>query len=172
MAETAKKTTAKRTAKKAPAKKATARTTTARTTAAKPAVEQSPLDAVTDQLKNVEDRAERFVESASARIESAAGDVVKFARDMAHTYIGVGLVVQDRIVKRSGEHAQYANFLEEAKERGHSQVSEIQARIEPLFERVTERFEPITDRIEAQLPEQVREAIESGRERVRKLVAA
>lgn len=171
MAETAKKTTAKRTAKKAPAKKATARTTAAKP-AAKPAVEHSPFGAVTDQLKDVEDRAERFVETASARIESAAGDVVKFARDMAHTYIGVGLVVQDRIVKRSGEHAQYANFLEEAKERGHSQVSEIQARIEPLFERVTERFEPITERIEAQLPEQVREAIESGRERVRKLVAA
>ena len=162
MATTTKKTATKRTtARKPAAKKTAARKPVAKKAAAvkQPAVE-SMVSEVTDRVEDVADR-----------MEDAFGTAVKFARDAAHTYIGMGFVVQDRLARRDFDKMSYSAFLEDAKVKGHDRVTEIQDRIEPYAKRVTERIEPITERIESNLPKPVKEALETGRERVRELLA-
>ena len=108
-----------------------------------------------------------------ARVEEIVTDAVKFVRDAAHTSIGMGMVAQRRLINRDAtDKLTVESFLQESKGKGHELATEIQDRVEPIVQRVNERFEPITDRIEANLPAPVKEAIETGRQRVRKLLAA
>lgn len=171
--------TTKKTAKKSTNKTArkTGRTTTARKPAAKKTAARKP--AATQAAKPVVERAAAvqpavasMVEDVTERIEDMVNTTVRFARDAAHTYIGMGVVVQDRIVRRSADKARYDNFLGEAKAKGAVRVDEIQGFIEPIVQRVADRFEPITERFEANLPAPVKGALETSRERVRTILAA
>jgi hypothetical protein len=156
--------------KKTTAKKTTARKTGARQTAAKKTLTTKAATAPAEQtsVRSVNDR----LDGVSDRLEDAFESAVHFARDAAHTYIGIGLVVQDRITNRgTAATSRSGNLLTEAKDKGHDRVTEIQHWIEPYAKRVTERFEPITERIESTLPAPVKEALDSGRERVRELLA-
>jgi hypothetical protein len=94
-------------------------------------------------------------------------------RDATHTYMGMGRVVQRRLINRDAtDKLTVESFLQESKAKGHDMATEIQDRFEPIIQRINDRFEPITDRIESNLPTPVKEAIETSRERVRKLLAA
>jgi len=116
-------------------------------------------------------------EVVADRVEDVVIDAVKFVRDAAHTYIGIGIAVQDRVVNRGAtDKAVYPNFLEEAKVKGHARVAEIQDRVEPIAQRLADRVEPITERItgriESRLPEQMKGALETSRQRVRHILTA
>lgn len=155
-----KKSTAKTT--KTTARKATPKASTK--TTAKKAAPKSTVDSVVENVTDV-------VEGVTERAEDALETAVRFAKDASYTSIGAGFVVQDRINERKFELIDYKTFLDEAKTKGHEQVTEVQNFIEPIAARINERVEPITDRIEAQLPTPVREAIVDGRERVSKLLS-
>lgn len=146
----------KKTTKKTTARKPAAKKTAARKPAAKMTMPEAPA-----------------VDEIADRVEDAMTDAVKFMRDAAHTYIGVGIAVQDRIVRRGAkDKATYPNFLDEAKAKGHARVTEIQDRFEPIAKRFEERFEPVTERFEARLPKQMQEALEDGRKRMRHILEA
>jgi hypothetical protein len=155
------------TTKKSPRK--TTRKSTARKPAAKRTAARQPVAETVAAPQSVAS----VVDDWTSRVETAMKDGAQFMRDAAYTYVGIGLVVQDRMVHR-GLHdtVGYASFLEEAKAKGHVRVTEIQERFEPIVKSVTDRIEPITDRIEANLPAPVKEALDSGRERVRSVLAA
>ena len=157
-------TTKKTTARKPAAKKTTAKKTTAKAAPKRAAAagERSPQE---------------HFDAARERVETSFDDAIQFVRDVAHTSIGVGLVVTDEVKKLvTADRSEYTHFLEDAKDRGHKFVAdlrgEVQDRVEPVTKRVSDRFEPMAERIEYRLPEQVRDAMESGRERVRNLTAA
>jgi len=165
-ATTAKKTATRKPATKKTVKKTAARKPVARTTAApKPATKMTmpsmpsmPAMPAVDQI--------------TGRVEDAMADAVKFVRDVTNTYVGVVVVVQDRLVHSGATNtATYPNFLEEAKAKGEARMTELQDRFEPIVQRVADRFEPITERFEANLPAPVKDALETNRERVRKLLA-
>lgn len=163
MATTAKKKTAakKTTARKTTAKKTAAKKTAARKSTAKKAVTNEPVDAASATLDEVTDR-----------VNDALDKSVGFARDAAHTYIGVGLVIQDRVARRDfTTTVGYGEFFEQAKTMGHDRVVEIRDRVEPYAKRITDRIEPITDRIESTLPQPVKDAVDASRDRVRDLLA-
>jgi hypothetical protein len=147
--------TAKKTAKKTTSRKPAAKKTAAKQPAAKITVPEMPkADEVAD------------------RVEDVMTDAVKFVREAAHTYIGFGIAVQDRFVRRGAtDKAKYPNFLEEAKAKGHARVTEIQDRFEPIAKRIEARFEPVTERFESRLPKPVKEVIDDGRDRVRHILA-
>lgn len=148
-------TTTKSTTRKPAAKK-----TAARTTAAKPAAAKLTAPAMPSAADVTE------------RIEDAFEDVVKFMRDATHTYMGMGTVVQRRLINRDAtDKLTMESFLQEAKAKGQTLETEIRDRIEPIAKRVADRIEPITQRVEANLPAQVKEVLETGRERVRTLLA-
>ncbi len=134
-------------------------TTTTKTTTRKPAAKKTA-----PAMPATEDVADRF--------EDVLEDVVKFVRDATHTYMGMGLVVQRRLINRDvADKLTIEGFLEESKAKGLDLATEIQDRIEPLAQRVADRVEPITERFEANLPAPVKEALETSRERVRTLLA-
>jgi hypothetical protein len=160
--------TAKTTTKKTTAKKTTAK----KTTATRPAAKKTAAKKVTTKRPGFEMPEMPKIDEINDRVDDIATDVVKFVRDAAHTYIGVGLVVQDRIARRDASTTTYAKFLEEAKTKGHTRMNEIQDRFEPYVQRVTDRVEPVVERVEARLPEQVKEVIDTSRERMRHVLAA
>jgi hypothetical protein len=158
---------ANKTGRKTTARKPAAKRATTRKSAAKPAAKP-----VVETAAAVQPAVASMVEDVTERIEDMVNTTVRFARDAAHTYIGMGVVVQDRIVRRSADTARYDNFLDEAKAKGADRVNEIQGFIEPIVQRVADRFEPLTERFEANLPAPVKGALETSRQRVRTLLAA
>ncbi len=163
MATIAKKqpATKKSAAKKSAAKKPAAKKSAARKVAAKKATVTATVDTATATLDEMNDR-----------VTDALDKSAKFARDAAHTYIGVGLVIQDRLARRDfTTTVGYTEFLEQAKTMGHDRVVEIRDRVEPYAKRITDRIEPITDRIESTLPQPVKDAVDASRDRVRVLLA-
>ncbi len=175
-ATTAKKTaTRKPAAKKTAARKPAAKQTAARKPVAKQTAAPKPAAKLTmpsmpsmPSMPTMPD-----VDQITDRVEDVMADAVKFMRDVTNTYVGVAVVVQDRLVHRGlTSTATYPNFLEEAKAKGEARMTELQDRFEPMVQRVADRFEPITERFEANLPAPVKDALETNRERVRKLLAA
>ncbi len=131
----------------------------------KAAAEPSLVDTVTEAVSDT-------VSGASERFEDAFETAVKFARDAAHTYIGVGLVVQERIARRDfTSMMSYGEFVDQAKTKGHDRMVEIRSRVEPYAKMVTDRFEPITARLESTLPKPVKDVVDASRDRVRDLLA-
>ena len=153
--KTAARPAARTTARKATATRKTATKKTATNkTAAAPVTETAKLDEVSDRIGETFDRS------------------VKFARDAAHTSIGVGLVIQDRIARGDFMTSiDYAEFLDQAKSMGHDRVVDLRNQVEPYAQRITERFEPITNRIESALPQPVKSVVDAGRDRIRDLLA-
>ena len=97
------------------------------------------------------------------RIEDAFEDIVKFMRDATHTYMGMGTVVQRRLINRDAtDKLTMESFLQEAKAKGETLETEIRDRIEPIAKRVADRIEPITQRVEANLPAQVKDGPRDG----------
>ncbi len=168
-ATTAKKTaTRKPAAKKTAARKPVAKKTAAPKPAAKISMPTMPTMPAMPAMPTMP-----AVDEFTTRVEDAMVDAVKFMRDVTNTSVGVAVVVQDRLVHRGAtETATYPNFLEEAKAKGEARMTELQDRFEPIVQRVADRFEPITERFEANLPAPVKDALETNRERVRKLLAA
>ena len=158
------KSTAKSTTRKPAAKKTAARTTAAKKTAAKPAAKVTAAKVTAPAMPSAAEVTER--------IEDAFEDIVKFMRDATHTYMGMGTVVQRRLINRDAtDKLTMESFLQEAKAKGETLETEIRDRIEPIAKRVADRIEPITQRVEANLPAQVKDVLETGRERVRTLLA-
>ena len=163
-------TTAKKTATRKPAAKKTAAKQTA---TRKPVAKQTAAPKPAARMTMPTMPTMPAVDQITGRVEDAMADAVKFMRDVTNTYVGVAVVVQDRLVHRGATStASYPNFLGEAKAKGEARMTELQDRFEPIVQRVTDRFEPITERFEANLPAPVKEALEANRERVRKLLAA
>lgn len=162
MATTAKSTTKSTT--KTTTRKPAAKKTAARKTAAKPAAKVTAAKVTAPAMPSAADVTER--------IEDAFEDIVKFMRDATHTYMGMGTVVQRRLINRDAtDKLTMESFLQEAKAKGETLETEIRDRIEPIAKRVADRIEPITQRVEANLPAQVKDVLETGRERVRTLLA-
>lgn len=152
--------TTKKTAKKTAARKPAAKKTAARKPAAKQVETKKPAFDMPD------------MDEINERFDDIMTDAMKFVRDATYTSVGVPLVVQERLSKREFTTMPYDEFMDEAKAKGETRVHEIQDRFEPYVQRLTDRIEPVTDRIEARLPEQVKEAIETGRDRVRHVLDA
>ncbi len=153
-------TTAKKTASKTTAKKTAARKTTKQAAASKAAPK-----AATAAPKSAMDE-------VNARLDEAVTMFVRLSRDAAFTSVGMPLVVQDRLSRRSLEDvADYSVLLDEAKRRGNERVAEVRGLVEPYAQRVAAMLEPVAERIEDVLPKQVKDAVDGGRDRVRELLA-
>jgi hypothetical protein len=146
--------------------KKTTRKPAAKKTAAKPAAKKTETKAAETK------HGVPAFDEINERVDDIVIDAVKLMRDAAHTSIGMGLVVQDRLVHRDLSRISYQEFLDQAKSKGEVRMSRFQDRVEPIVQRFTDRIEPVTDRIESRLPEQMKDALDSGRERVRHVLAA
>ncbi len=99
--------TTTKTTKKTAARKPAAKKTAARKPAAKPAAAKVTAPAMPTAADVTE------------RIEDAFEDVVKFVRDATHTYMGMGTVVQRRLINRDAtDKLTVESFLQEAKAKG------------------------------------------------------
>lgn len=122
-------------------------------------------------VENAVDELTAAIGDTTERLEDAVELMVRFARDAAHTYVGAGFVIQDKLARRDFGLVDYQAFLDQAKAKGDEQIAEFQARIEPLTSKVNQAVEPITDLIETNLPKPVKDALDAGRDRVRDLLA-
>lgn len=161
--------TATKTASK-PARK-TASKPVAKQTAAKPVAKQTTAQPVA--------AAQAFVADAVETVTDQAEAVTSFARDFALTSIGMPFVVQkqlrqfpsvnlDSVKSMLTERPDFAEMksrfnvtLKDAKATGADRVAEFQGRVQPFAEK-----------IEARLPDPLVKVIETGRDRVRNLIAA
>ncbi len=156
-------TTAKKAAAKPVAKKVATKPF-AKQAAAKQAAATTPVAA-----------AQAFVAEAVETVTEQADVAASFARDFALTSIGMPFVVQKQIrqfpsVNLDGikailtERPDFGGvkaILNDAKMTGTVRVAKFQGRIQPY-----------TEKLEARLPDQLVKVIESGRHRVRNLIAA
>jgi hypothetical protein len=152
------------------ATKPAAKKAATRKPAAKKAATRKPAAAKTAAAKTAP--AMPAAADITERIEEAFEDAVKFMRDTTHTWMGMGTVVQRQLINRDAtDQLTVESFLQDAKAKGELLETEIRDRIEPIAKRIADRIEPITHRVEANLPTQVQEVLETGRERVRTLLA-
>jgi len=150
--------------------KSTAKKTTAKRATSKKAAKQPKAEQATTTTKGFVADVDGFIDETSDRVEDAIETAVRFARDAAHTYVGMGFVIRDRVSERKFELVDYRTFLDEAKVKGEAQLSEIQSKIEPISARFTQTVEPVAEFIESTLPHQVKDVIDSNRDRVRHLL--
>ncbi len=107
------------------------------------------------------------VETVTGQADVAANFARDFARDFALTSIGMPFVVQKQIRQFPAVNLDSVNLdsvkamLNDAKLTGAVRVAKFQGRIQPY-----------TEKIEARLPDQFVKVIETGRQRVRDLIAA
>ena len=111
--------------------------------------------------------AQAFVAEAVETVTEQADVAANFARDFALTSIGMPFVVQKQIRQFPAVNLDSVNLdgvkamLNDAKLTGAVRVAKFQGRIQPY-----------TEKIEARLPDQFVKVIETGRQRVRDLIAA
>ena len=143
--------------------------TTKKTAARKPAAEKVEAEKVETERPSFD---MPDMDEVNERFDGIATDIVKFWRDATYTSVGVPLMVQERIAERDTSTISYTEFVEQSKAKGEVRVTEIQDRFEPMAQRFVDQFEPVAERIEARLPDQVKEAIEASRDRMRHVLDA